>query len=196
MKRQYHQTARAEATERTRRALFDEAQRIFFSGEWGTRSLDEIAAAAGTTKQTLLRHFGSKQGLFDAASAFWRDRAETQRFEAVPGDVPGAVDNLLDHYYEVGPIVLQLLSVEGAGTSKEVDEQAASGRNLHHEWIDLIFGPQLKAFSPAARERRRAALIALCDVYTWRILALDLGLPRRKVRQTLIESIDRILSED
>src|SRR4051812_35020385 len=64
--RTYTQVARAEASERTRDALLDAATEAFFSGTWGSLSLDAIASAAGTTKQTLLRHYGSKQGLFEA----------------------------------------------------------------------------------------------------------------------------------
>lgn len=196
MTRTYRQGARAESTRRTREALFTEARRVFFTGRWGDTSLEEIAAAAGTTKQTLLRHFGSRQGLFDEAVEYWRARVDGQRDAAPVGDVPGAVDNLLDHYEEAGPIVLQLLAAaEGAGGGA-MAAQLQAGRETHYAWVDRVFAPYLDHLTPAARTCRRAALIAACDVFTWRILALDLGLPRHQVRRTLIQTIDGLVAED
>lgn len=46
--------------------VLDEALVIFASRGVGATSLDTVAAAAGCTKQTLLHHFGSKDGLLDA----------------------------------------------------------------------------------------------------------------------------------
>jgi len=43
--------------------------------------------------------------------------------------------------------------------------------------------------------RRRAALIAICDVHVWWVLAHDLRLPRPEVRRTLIEAIERLLRD-
>jgi hypothetical protein len=39
------------------------------------------------------------------------------------------------------------------------------------------------------------ALIALCDVHTWRLLTHDLGLARSEVRATLIDAITRLTQE-
>lgn len=196
--RTYRQGARAEATRRTREALFAEARRVFFAGAWAETSLEEIAGAAGTTKQTLLRHFGSKQGLLDAAGQYWREHTVRQRDAAPAGDVAAAVDNLLDHYEGAGPVVLRLLAtVDGTGAgSGPMAEQLQMGRELHYAWVDRVFAPYLEPLTPVARTCRRAALIAACDVYTWRILALDLALPRHQVRRTLLDTIERLIAED
>ncbi len=50
----------------TARRILDEALATFASRGVAATSLDTVAAAAGCTKQTLLHHFGSKDGLLDA----------------------------------------------------------------------------------------------------------------------------------
>ena len=64
--RNYTKVTRAASEEATRLALLEAATEVFFDGAWHTTSLDAIAGRAGTTKQTLLRHFGSKDGLLEA----------------------------------------------------------------------------------------------------------------------------------
>jgi len=184
--RAYTQVARAAAEERTRDALLDVAARTFFEGSWATTSLQGIAAEAGVTKQTLLRHFGSRDGLARAAFERARDAVVAQRASAPVGDIGGAVDNLLDHYEAFGDRALKLEALPpGAGGSEFLEE----GRELHYEWVSRVFAPFLAQHSGRDRTRRRAALIAICDVHTWRLLSRHLGLSRSEVRATLIIAI-------
>ena len=191
--RRYTQTARAEAQQRTRDALLDAAGRQFLADRWDRATLEGIAADAGVTKQTLLRHFGSKDGLLDAAAHRGYEQIREERWSAPPGDVEAAVDNLLDHYEAWGEYALRIGGAQGE--SAALDEVGARARSLHQDWIDHAFGPQLGAFRGRARARRRAALVALCDVNTWRLLREDLGFSRREVRATLVESIRRLVEE-
>src|SRR4051794_34519282 len=192
--RTYTQVARAEASERTRDALLDAATEAFFSGTWGSLSLDAIASAAGTTKQTLLRHYGSKQGLFEASAARAMEGITEQRFSAPADDIAGAVDNLLDHYEQFAERAL-MLSNPGDMSSDFMQTMGRQGRELHYAWVDHAFGAWLARVDEPERVRRRAAVIALCDVQTWAILARDLGFPRAEVRATLISTIITILED-
>ena len=106
--RLYTQTARAQAEQRTKTALLDAATRVFFEEDWAATSLERIAAEAGVTKQTLLRHYGSRDGLARAAFERARDTVGAQRTAAPVGDVEGAVGNLLDHYTQFGGRALKL----------------------------------------------------------------------------------------
>ena len=65
--RTYTQVARRDAEERTKARLLDAATRVFFEEDWLGTSLERIAGEAGVSKQTLLRHFGSREGLAQAA---------------------------------------------------------------------------------------------------------------------------------
>jgi AcrR family transcriptional regulator len=189
--RAYTQVARKRSEERTKTRLLDAATRVFFEGDWTSTSLERIAEEAGVSKQTLLRHFGSREGL--ARAAFERERAVvvSQRAAAPVGDVAGAVDNLLDHYEAFGDRALKLeaLPPDGAGS-----EFVREGRELHYLWVETVFSPLLGP-SSLRRSRRLAALIAICDVHTWRVLARHLGLERTEVRATLILAIDGVLEE-
>jgi AcrR family transcriptional regulator len=191
--RPYVQVARAEARDRTREALLDAAEEAFFSGGWEQVSLEGIAADAGVTKQTLLRHFGSKDGLFEQACARAFERVREQRMSAPADDVEGAVDNLLDHYEAVGERALMLAAMDADPRIAEVGQR---GREFHYEWVEHAFGSWLGAARGRARSRTRAALIALCDVHTWWLLTHDLELPRPEVRATLVHSIRGLLGAD
>src|SRR3954447_18213105 len=100
--RTYTKKARAESEDRTRAALLDAAEEVFFSVGWSAASLETIARSAGVTKPTLLRHFGSKQGLFEAAHRRGLERVQAERFATSAGDIEAAVENLLDHYEKDG----------------------------------------------------------------------------------------------
>lgn len=74
-------------------------------------------------------------------------------------------------------------------------ELAQISRQFHYDWIDHAFGRWLAPVPSAERARLRAALIAICDVQSWSILAHDLGLSRAEVRATLILCIRRLLGD-
>jgi hypothetical protein len=70
-----------------------------------------------------------------------------------------------------------------------------AARQVHYDWVDHAFGPWLRRLDDQTRERRRAALIALCDVHTWWLLTHDLGLERAAVSATLTEAIEGVIGE-
>lgn len=191
--RSYEKVVRAEAEERTRAALLDAADEAFLSGPWGQASLDTIARDAGVTKQTLLRHFGSKDGLLEQTLARALSEVSEQRFSTPTNDIAGAVENLLDHYEVLGGRAMRSSNMELEGPLADLGRQA---RQFHYDWIERAFGAWLELAAPVDRARLRAALIATCDVQVWWILSHDLDLPRREVRATLILIISRLLGED
>jgi AcrR family transcriptional regulator len=192
--RPYRQVARAQARQRTRDALIAAAQGEFFAGRWEEASLEAIAASARVTKQTLLRHFGSKDGLLERALEQGFNEVRDQRFNAPSGDVAGAVENLLEHYERWGERAIRIGAVDGLG-------EVAAGlgrraRQLHYDWAEHAFGSSLGRLSAKDRAHRRAALIALCDVHTWWLLSHDLELPRAEVRATLIDAIESLIPKE
>jgi len=194
-KRPYRQVARAQAQQHTREALQDAAIEEFTQGKWEKVSLQALAARAGVTKQTLLRHFGSKDGLLMQALANGAAEMLKQRWSAPPGDVEGAVDNVLDHYEAWGERSLRV----GAwleGGAPELARFSQMARQLHYNWVEYAFGPHLERLRGQARARCRAALIALCDVHTWWLLSHDLGFERAEVLATLTNAIERLLAEE
>ncbi|WP_040684521.1 TetR/AcrR family transcriptional regulator [Nocardiopsis halotolerans] len=49
---------------RKRRAILGAAEEVFLKGGYLGTNMDEIAAISGVSKQTIYKHFGSKEGLF------------------------------------------------------------------------------------------------------------------------------------
>ena len=184
-RRSYRMAARARATEATRDRILDAAVEAFWSAPSTEIALEDVAARAGVSTRTVLRHFDTKQGLFDAAVQRERDRVVTQRDAATPGDVPGAVRILLDHYEEMGDRVLRLLAEEQHMPS--LREVADIGRAAHRAWCQRVFAAALSALDGVARERRLAQFVAVCDVSTWKLLRRDAGLSRRQTEIALIE---------
>jgi AcrR family transcriptional regulator len=191
--RRYKQVARAQAQQRTRDALLDAATDEFFEGHWLKSSLESLSARAGVTKQTLLRHFGSKDGLLMQALMRGAAQARDQRWSTPTDDVAGAVDNVLDHYEAWGERSMRMGAWQSGPTMLSIISQGA--RQFHYDWIEHAFGQWLNDLDEQVRVRRRAALIVICDVQTWWILSHDLGLPRSEVHTILTDLVERLIAE-
>lgn len=186
-KRPYRMRARAEAAEETRRRILEAVISLHMERYYDQISLEAVAERAGVTVQTVLRRFGSKDRLIDAATEVARGRVIRQRGEAPVGDVAGAVENLVDHYEEWGDSTLRLLAQEDRVPAFRRATDA--GRSMHREWVERTFAPLLDGRSGEARERLLAELVAICDVYFWKILRRDLGLGRGQTETALVETI-------
>ncbi len=163
-----------------------------------------MAGRAGVSKQTALRHFGSKQGLLDAVIRRTSSLVVKERNEAPIGDIHGAVTNLIRHYERYGDMVVRMLPYRDAMTRVMGGERGGNpimravdfGREVHEEWVLRTFEPQLATLPPRARELRLAQLVALCDVYVWKILRRDIGLEVEQVEAAIVEMIERLVAPD
>jgi AcrR family transcriptional regulator len=183
--------ARAEATATTAERILDAAVEVFWELPTDQISLDEIARRAGVTVQTVIRRFGGRDGLIAAAVERESEKVRRQRDEALPGDPASAVRVLIEHYEVIGDRVLKMLAEEERipGLRPIVDR----GRTLHRAWCARVFGPALARLRGLERERRLAQFVALCDVYTWKLLRRDAGLSRRHTELALIELLNPLL---
>lgn len=202
-KRPYKKVARAKAQERTRETLLQAAAEEVERDRWTQTSLESVAERAGVTKQTALRHFGSKQGLLDAVIGRTSSIVVKERAEALVGDVPGAIANLVRHYERYGDMVIRMLPYRDAVVRVLGHEHRSSlvrravdrGQEVHEEWVLRTFEPQLANLDSPTRERRLAQLVAVCDVYVWKVLRRDLGLDVPQVEAALVELIERLVIE-
>lgn len=192
-RRPYRQVARERSQQRTREALLDAATDEFFEGSWPSTSLESLSAKAGVTKQTLLRHFGSKDGLLMQALLRGAAQIRDQRWSTPAGDVASAVENLLDHYEAWGERSLRVGAWQSGPPMLAMISRGA--RQVHCDWVEYAFAPWLEGLDERARTRRRAALIALCDVQTWWILSHDLELARSEVHAILTDLVKRLLAQ-
>jgi AcrR family transcriptional regulator len=194
-RRRYKQVARAQARRHTRTALLNVAIKEFTTGRWEKMSLWELADRARVTEQTLLCHFGSKDELLTQALAHTAAEMYRPRWSAVPGDVEGAVKNVLDHYEEWGErsLRLDIWLESGPPVLANIFRMACE---MHHEWVEDAFAPQLEHLYGDEYVRCRAALITLCGVHTWWLLSHDLELERAAVHSTLTTAVECLLAEE
>ena len=150
-------------------------------------SLEDIAERAGVTVRTVIRRFGSKERLIKAAAEEGERRVTHQRYQAPIGDIKGAINNLMDHYEEWGDTALRLLAQEERVPAFRSITEA--GRAFHYEWVERTFAPLLAKCTGEERRRLLAELIAVCDVYFWKLLRRDLGLSREQTELAIRETI-------
>ncbi len=109
--RPYTMTARAEAAERTRLRILDAMVDLAAQHLLAEITLDDVADAAGVSVQTVLRRFGSRAGLVEAAFVHATADVAAERVAPV-GDVAACVRVIVDHYEQRGDGVVLLLAQE------------------------------------------------------------------------------------
>lgn len=185
-------TARADAALATTERILDAAIDVFWERPSDEISLEDVARRAGVAKQTVLRRFGSKPGLVAAAAEQALERVRAEREDLVPGDLAGAVPALVAHYERTGDGVLRMLAEESRNPG--LREIADRGRAYHAGWCERVFAPALDGLHGSERDRRLAQLIAVSDVYTWKLLRRDRGLSRRDVETALRELLEPMMA--
>lgn len=185
-------TARAEAAHETGERILAAALARFGADYYDDVTLDAIAADAAVTTQTVLRRFGSKDGLVRALHERLGPEVLAQRDEAPAGDVVGAVANLVEHYEAVGDLDIRLIRQEERVPA--FADVTAAGRRYHADWVATVFAPWLDVRRGSARDRLLAQLAATCDVQTWHLLRRQHGLPRTETERALVEMLEGVLS--
>ncbi|GAA4199044.1 hypothetical protein GCM10022220_01170 [Actinocatenispora rupis] len=182
--------ARAEAAADTRRRVVDAAADLLRRRLRVDIRLEDVAAAAGVSVQTVLRVAGSKSELFRVAFEQLLSEIAAQLDGAAPGDVHAAVRTWFDHYEQIGDVVIRGLADEtGPAVVFPILEV---GRARHRQRVEYLLGPLLAGRSPKKRAVALDALVCASDVYTWKLLRRDFGRSRAEAEATMrlmIESV-------
>lgn len=184
--------ARADAMHATTERILDAAAEIFWAHPSDRVSLDAVGRHAQVTKQTVLRHFGTKDALLSAVASREFARIRAEREDIVPGDVQDAVRALVRHYERVGDPVMRLLAE--AERSSRLATIAEQGRVYHAAWCLEAFAAALAPLRGAAHERRHAQLVAVTDVRTWWLLRRDRGLGPRQAETAIRELVESVIA--
>ena len=167
--------------------ILDAAQELFRADPQLDPSLEAIAARAGVSTRTVIRQFGSKEGLLEAAIAAGVEAAATTR-HAEPGDVEGAVRAIVSHYEAMGDEVMRWLAL--ADRLPFVRRVTERGAETHREWVEEVFAPDLDGLPWGKRRARRAALATATDVYVWHLLRRREGLGREATRSAMLGMVE------
>lgn len=189
--RPYRMVRRAQSTQRTRTAILDAATRIFWEEPARELTLEGIARAAGVTVQTVIRHFGGRDGVFQAAVEREMGRVSDERDPAAAATPHEAVRQVVAHYERVGDRAVRLLAEEHR--SPTVASLVAQGRAFHRSWCEQAFATTLSAMQGRSRRLRHAQLVTVCDVYAWKLLRRDAGLDRRSTELAMVELLIPLL---
>jgi AcrR family transcriptional regulator len=186
--RSYRMRARAESTTRTRERILDAV--IALSEERLSLEivLDDVAARAGVSVQTVLRHFGSRQGLFEQTQARRLARVRAERATPV-GDAAAAVRTIVAFYDRLGEWSLRLQAQEHSDPLSRQTVQL--GRRVHRDWVEEVFAPQLAGRRDG--EELVDLLVVATDVLTWKILRRDRGMDRFTTCNRMLRLVQAVL---
>jgi AcrR family transcriptional regulator len=169
-RRPYRQTARAAAAAATRERILEVATEQFLARFYDDVTLAEIAEDAGVTQQTVINHFGSKEGLLEAVAE------QVDPLQARHAGLADPVTDVVDDYEPFGDAVIRMLALE-----ERVPALApflARGRAGHRTWVAGAFAGQLPDPADPRYEQALNLHNAATDIYTWKLLRRDMGLSR------------------
>lgn len=153
-------------------------------------TLSSVADRAGVTVKTVLRHFGSRDALVEAAWSQALQDVVVERTVA-PGDPARALTVLIEHYERRGDMVLGLLAEEDK--DPRARKMCDSGRLEHRGWVEDVFGTGLPV-KAVERSRLIDALVVVTDVYSWKLLRRDRGLSVVDVRDRMLLMTNALLA--
>lgn len=190
--RKYDMSTREAAKLGTRDAIIDACVQACIAQRSFGVTLAAVAERAGVTVKTVLRHFGSRDDLLDAAFQRAYDEAIAER-TSPPGDIDSALDALIAHYERLGDVVLAMLAQEDSDARAR--RMNATGRLTHRAWVEEVFDEHLPS-DHDTRSRVVDALVVATDVYCWKILRRDRKLSVPDVRDRILLLTEAVLAHE
>jgi len=187
MGRTYDMTRRAKSAAQTTETIIEATEKLLTSTNFNEITLNAIAEEAEITVQTVIRHMNSRDGCLQAVADQVFRRVKKQREVNKPGNISGAMDNLISHYEKEGKLVLNLLAQEHGADSFATD-LTKTGRSFHRKWVTEIISPFTKKNQPDVID----ALVAATDIYTWKLLRLDIGRTPEEAKKIMILMVNQI----
>jgi AcrR family transcriptional regulator len=191
--RPYRQVARAASTEETRHrvvAAFDAAMR---DRQMDDITLDQIAVAAGTTRQTVIRLFGGKDGLVEAFVEHFGQGVKRRRVMQANASHQHVAEALFEDYEEIGDFVIRMLAQEDRHPVLSIWHNI--GRTTHRAWIAGSFADALP-IDAQARDAMVTQLVIAGDVYTWKLLRRDFKLPVEAAQAVMSSMFSKLLKQE
>ena len=196
-RKSYEQSERAILTDQTRRNIVESTVTLIRSSRRVSDvTLQKIAEGADVALRTVLRHFGSREGVFEAAFQQIQVAISQNRVETPPSDLQSAMSSLFLSYEKDGDLMIKALEEEH--DIPLLHELLEEGRRHHRRWLERHIGPLLPNLSPSKREAKFRELYAASDIYLWKLLRKDLNASRKDAQQTmqnLVHSVVHFSSE-
>jgi len=181
--------ARAAQLQERRDGVLAAAFDLFSVVPFDEVSLAHVARRAGVGTKTILRQFGSKEGLV-AACVGWGSRREAA-LRAVPAGDVRAVVRTLAARYEAGMDTMRRY-IELEDRMPVVKRGLRTARAAHHAWLAVVFDRWLPARG-GTRARRLAALFGATEIYVWWSWRRRLGLSRADAESAMQDTLDGLV---
>jgi len=192
-KRAYDMTSRAAKAAGTKQRICESTVALYTERSIDEFTLDEIAERAGTTVQTVLRIFGSKDVLvYEALSQMGAAGGGIR--STPPGDVAAAVRAIFEVYESIGDLVIRRLA--DALRRPQLRPALEGARARHRLWVQQVFAPQLERVRGAARTQLYHAVVVATDVATWNVLRRDAALSRAAAEAIVRQLIDGVITPE
>ena len=156
-------------------------------------TLQEIADRAAVSLSTVMRRFGSKEGVVDAILASDRLGTWGRRRRIATGDIGDAVRELVDDYELNGDGVIRNLTLEQR--LPVIRHAVEIKRKLHREWVVRVFADTLARRKGRDYTCRLAQFVAATDVYTWKLFRRDHGLSKEETAHAMCDLLERLVRE-
>ncbi|WP_344946225.1 TetR/AcrR family transcriptional regulator [Actinomadura miaoliensis] len=187
-RRPYRMGARAAAMEVTRTRVLEAAAALWMRRWYDDVTLQHVADEAGVSVQTIVNHFGGKEGLADAVADWVTSQTAVNR-QAPTGDVAAIVAVLFADYERHGDA--NVLWTAQMDRVPAIARAAAHARSQHRAWLEQVFADRLPAPGPA-REHALNLHHAATDVYLWKLWRRDLGLSRQDAERAMCDLLTSI----
>jgi len=181
---------RVASTEATRKRILDAARELWLERWYDEMILRELARRAGVALQTVVNHFGSKDGVAAAMLEEPLPEEWMTRATARPGEIGEAMELLVADYEKTGDALIRTLALEGRIPA--LHPVLELGRRAHRAWVEHIFSAALADLSGEARSRRLDLLVCAADLYTWKLLRRDRGLSQAHTAEAMRELVEAL----
>lgn len=185
MTRSYTQRARAEAQEARRQQVLDAAMALWHAQGVDSVTLQAIADAAGVALKTVVRNFGTKEGLVTAAMERAISREEQERDVPV-GAIDAVVATLAGRYEALADWTVRNAELEFRFPVME--RWVGRMRTSHAAWLARVFAPWLPPDGPV-RTRRLMALFWATEIRCWWAVRVAFDLPHDDARDVMREGL-------
>jgi AcrR family transcriptional regulator len=191
-RRIYRQSARAESAAQTGRRIVEAFLELSRDHWYDQVTLNEIARRAEVSVQSIIRRYGGKDGLISAVIETMGAEIGARR-TVPPGDVTTSIARLCEVYEEYGEGVLRNLAQETR--YRDLQRIVEFGRREHRRLTREAYAPWLDPLPQAEQAAAIDALVVATDIYSWKLLRLDMGRSAADSRAAITRLVNAVLVE-
>lgn len=192
-RRPYRKGARADATEVLRTRILDALYAAMRVDDYDLITLNAVAENAGTTRQTVIRLFGGKDGVLAALFERLDAHIAESRFDAGNCDLAVLARSVVTELEISGDLVLRLLRQESRVPI--IKQRFAETRKHHLATLRNELAPLLERLDPRIAETALLQARAVTDTLFWSVLRKDMKLDASTTEATLLSLLRKIFAD-